>query len=30
MIGQTVNTWQLFLQLQDGGGRHPELWLLDF
>jgi len=28
MIGQKVNKWQLFSEIQDGGGRHLELWLL--
>jgi len=29
-IGQMVNKWQLFFEIQDGGGPHLELWLLRF
>jgi len=29
-IGQLVKNWQQFLAIQDGGGRHLELWLLRF
>jgi len=30
MNGQIVNKWQLFFEIQDGGGRHLEVWLLRF
>jgi len=30
MIGQLVNKWQLLFEIQDGGGRNIELWLLRF
>jgi len=29
-IGQIVKTWQPFCEIQDGGGRHLELWLRRF
>jgi len=27
-IGQILKKWQQFFEIQDGGGRHLELWLL--
>jgi len=29
-IGQIVKQWLLFFEIQDGGGRHLELWLRRF
>jgi len=29
-IGQIVKEWQQFFEIQDGGGRHLELWLVRF
>jgi len=29
-IGQIVKNWQQFFEIQDGGGRHHELWLRRF
>jgi len=30
IIGQIINKWQLFFEIQDGGGPHLEFWLLRF
>jgi len=30
MIVQIINKWQLIFEIQDGGSRHLELWLLRF
>jgi len=30
MIGLIVKKWQQFFEIQDGGGRHLELWLSRF
>jgi len=29
-IGQILKKWQQLFEIQDGGGRHLELWLLRF
>jgi len=29
-IGQILKKWQQLFEIQDGGGRHLELWLLIF